>query len=68
MNFISMKTPHSMTRNNGPQWQHGTLIHYLRLQVNSVANKETIFDLYLNDPWALVYFMNVKFRVPLKTF
>ena len=50
MNFISMKTPHSMTRNNGPQWQHGTLIHYLRLQVNSVANKETIFDLYLNDP------------------
>ena len=25
MNFISMKTLHLMTRNNGPQWQHGTL-------------------------------------------
>ena len=50
MNFISMKTLHSMTRNSGQQWQHGTLFYYLRLQMNSVTNKETIFDLQLYDP------------------
>ena len=34
-----MKIPHSMSRNNGPQWQHGKFVLYLHFKLTSKANK-----------------------------
>ena len=50
MNYTLMKTQHSMNKNNGLQWQHGTVLQFSNYEMskqNSIFGQVIIFFVYI---------------------